>query len=628
MALAIRNGFSASARKFTGFFGISQALILPRHGVITLPSKRNFYYAVIFVHMSSYDMINAPRPLSKENLESQGGVPAYELRDAEQVAGKLVHAIRNISFYPENHAIAKRSIEEAHETLASFIGRYGNFVVGIEKSHIHYRGRTLSRKDQFHKELAYKCFRDGIEYLVFSDGVGRDELRRFVDIVSRRSLMEDNTEGDIVTDMWEARLGQIKYTVNDTLWENEPLLDLDDLKVGRESPAESQAVSDVPADGEEAAADSIDADLQRLWQLTPEEIEVTRRMVREENNRSFDQDVFDVFLLILEEQKEREDFSNVLEVIIECFQRTLIRCEFDAADRFLGNMRHIYERYRVEHHWALPLLDDFLMMISSPRILKPLNDCLAEINENDARLLKRFESMLGRLAPESILSLIPMFVKLSSPRIRNHLNRAVMRLAERDPRPLYQLAKSDSTPLARQAIMNLSRLGETDHIPLIMKCAASEDVLLRQVSVKALTRIEPPPYEKILPFVLDADDIVRKTVSDFLIKRGDKEAVPALIDYISSTRFSSAHASSVIMLYEALGSIGSAEAFDFLKKQLFDRPWRIGTLPALHRQGALAALLQQQNPEASVQVGRAAKSPWPTIRRAMTNLSRVQGTDG
>lgn len=449
--------------------------------------KETIYYAVINVHMSSYDITSAARSLSKGNLQNQGGMPADELRDAEKVAGKLVHAIRNISFYPENHAIAKRSIDEAHEMLASFIGRYGNFVVGIEKSHLHYRGRTLSRKDQFHKELAYKCFRDGIEYLVFSDGVGRDELRRFVEIVSRRSLMEDNSEGDIVTDMWEARLGQIKYTVNDNLWENEPLLDLDDLKVGRQSPAESQAVSEATDDGDEADTDSIDTDLQRLWQLTPEEIEATRRMAWEENNRSFDQDVFDVFLLILEEQKDREDFSNVLEVIIECFQRTLIRCEFDAADRFLGNMRHIYERYRVEHHWALPLLDDFLMMISSPRILKPLHDCLVGMNENDARLLQRFESMLGRLAPESILSLVPMLVKLPSPRIRNHLNRAVMRLAERDPRPLYQLAKSDSTPLARQAIMNLSRLGKTDHIPLIMECAASEDALLRQVSVKAVS---------------------------------------------------------------------------------------------------------------------------------------------
>ncbi len=91
-----------------------------------------------------------------------------ELQDAIQVADKLVLAVQNITLYPENHVISRKSLDEAFGTLEAFIRRYGNFVAGVEKNHLQYKGKDISRKSRFHEELAYKCFRDGIQYFVFS----------------------------------------------------------------------------------------------------------------------------------------------------------------------------------------------------------------------------------------------------------------------------------------------------------------------------------------------------------------------------------------------------------------------------------------------------------------------------
>lgn len=548
-----------------------------------------------------------------------------ELQDAIQVADKLVLAVQNITLYPENHAISRKSLDEAFGTLEAFIRRYGNFVAGVEKNYLQYKGKDISRKSRFHEELAYKCFRDGIQYFVFSEGMDREEFHRFIQIVSRRKLMEDDAEGDIVTDMWEARLTGIKYATNDHLWKDEPLLDLTGLKVG-----EKKAVASGMNAGLVLAANEgrIRPEKQSLWRLSPEDVENTQRMVEHENTRTFDQDIFDVFLMILKEQRDKEDFSSILGVILECFKRTLTRCEFESAGRFLHNIGSIYEKYRADNHWALSLLDDFLLMISSPRILKPLPGCLKDTSIRDADMLKDLEKMLGSLSPESILSLGPMLFEVSSKEIQNHMNRAVMRLAAKDPRPLYQLARSPSPAVARQAIINLSRLGKTDHIPIIMECAGSEDLPLKRVAVKALTMIEPPPCEQVLPFILDNDKKIKQTVFHFLVQKKCAEAETMIIHFIRSRRFSPDQKVSVVMLYEALGRISGKDGLVFLAKSLFARPWHGGKLQAMHREGALAGLMQQRDPEAAVQIKKASKSFWPSIRRAYVKTSRSKDVYG
>ncbi len=557
--------------------------------------------------------------------EGKGSFPDDELADALQVADKMVLAVQNITLYPENHAISRRSLEEAFETLESFIRRYGSFVAGVEKNHLQYKGKDISRKSRFHEELAYKCYRDGIQYLVFSEAIDQEEFEWFVKIVSRRKVMEDDAEGDIVTDMWEARLTGIKYATNDNLWKDEPLLDLTGVKVGEKKAVASGMNAGLVLTGNE---DRIRPDKPDLWRLSPEDLEMTRRMVEYENTRTFDQDIFDVFLMILKEQRGKEDFSSILAVILECFKRTLTRCEFDSAGRFLRNVHTIYEKYRVDNHWALPLLDDFLMMISSPRILNSLPGCLQDNRVRDAAMLQDLEEMLGSLAPESILTLGPMLLEASSPAVRNHMNRAVMGLASKDPRPLYQLARSSSPAVARQAVMNLSRLGKTDHVPILLECARSEDVLLQRVAVKALTMIAPPPYAHALPFIFDTDPIVKQTIFHFLIRTKNAETEAVLIHYINTTRFSPDHRASAILLYEALGRIGANEALLFFKGRLFGRPWRGGRVQAIHRQGALTGLMHQQDPEAEVLLKRASKSLWPSIRRAYGKIFQSIDTHG
>jgi hypothetical protein len=539
-----------------------------------------------------------------------------ELRDATHVADKLILAVRNISLYPTNHAVAQKAIQETFERLNIFIERHGTFVVGIDQSALNYKGRELPQKKTFHKDLAYACYRDGIQHIVFSRNISFDTIEKFIRIVSRRSLMEDDTEGDIVTDLWEARLAGIQYEVNDHLWENETLLDISSLKTRAKPSGRHGVLTGTAIVVDDSCTDAVETHDRSFWKLSSEELEATRKMVYEENHRTFDQDVFDVFLLILEEQREKEDFSNVLDIIIECFKRTLARCEFAPAARFLLKIRRVYEKYRADNYWALPLLDDFLMMISSRRVLQPLAGCLKSRDHLDAVMLKDMESMLRRLSPECVLFLGILQPEVSLP-IRKHLNRAIMHLAAIDHRPLYQLAKHSSASVARQAIINLSRLGKTDHIPVILEAAANSDIRLKRVAVKALTKINPPPYKKILPFILVDDEIIRQTIYNFLVQKRDADMENMLIDYINQETFFPHHQPSVILLYRSLGNIGSVTAFEFLKDRLFGKPWWPGEKRFLHRQGAAAGLRQHEGPEALKQLKIAADNFWPSVRKAL-----------
>ena len=78
--------------------------------------------------------------------------------------------------------------------------------------------------------------------------------------------------------------------------------------------------------------------------------------------------MFDILLIILNEQNDKEDYTAVLDLVRECFEHTLARGEFSDGLTFLDNLGPIYARYQKEGFWAQAHLDDFYLIISGKHL--------------------------------------------------------------------------------------------------------------------------------------------------------------------------------------------------------------------------------------------------------------------
>ncbi len=545
-----------------------------------------------------------------------------QLQEAKTVVDKLILAAKNTSFYPEHHAVSRKSVSDLYEHLNAYTRNYGALVLEMGKGDILFQGQKIYQNPDLQNNPAYLCFRDGLKWISFSEGIAQAEILSFLNILKHHRVLEEESKGDIVTSLWEAGLHHIKYSTTNVLWQNEPLLDLASLEVaaGRAEPRPEQ-----PAEEDEGDAPSIadTLDQGQVFALSPEEIDETRRMVEAEEARDFDQDVFDVLLVILKEQRESEDFATVLDIIKDTFKHTLAQGDFQYAAKFLGQLNDVRKTYKNSGTWALAHIDDFLLMISGPQVLSVLNDALSKIKPDDHQKINALENMLYQLRPESMMSIGQTLQQIKDKTLSAMLLRVLTHHASKDPRPLIHMARQTAPPVQKTAIFAMGHISHPDVLPVITEASRADDSSLRKTAVQALTRKTPPPAEQILPFISDHKKEIRELAFRFLIKLPGQTLEPLILDYLNKTSFTPNQRESLLLLYQVIGNCKGANVSGYLSKQLLGRPWRIGTLRRIHRQGAALALCILNTDEASQAIKTASRSIWPNIRRAVKNAKEL-----
>ncbi len=539
-------------------------------------------------------------------------VPKEEIQAVEGVLSKLILAMKQANLYPEDHSISREAINELCRSVEKFIERYGELVLEVGRDGFRYKDHNLTPITGS-RDVSSRCHRDGIEWLIFAAGIAHKELRTFVDIVNAHQIIGDEEEGDIVTSLWEADLQGIRYYTDNAIWRNEPLLDLSRFQVeGREKGRQGGS-------GEEQelaqAKNILDPSTDKnLWQLTAEEIEITRQMVREEEKRDHTGDIFDVLLVILEQQRTREEVVTALGIIRECFAKTIARGLFRHTALFLKQIHRIHQQYAKERHWALSHLDEFLQSISGSRVLSSLQEYLHKAGANDEEQAKQLQFMVTQLPAESVEALVPMIPNAGA--WGETLRKAVRELAHRNIRPLARLARNAEPDVSREALVVLGGMAHEQASGILREMTGSRNAAVRRAAVQGLIEQGTEDWQELVSFLADSEAGVRRTVFRFLSRRRSPEVESAVKQYIQEGEFSRRDATFLYSLYRVLGSCGAQHSEEFLRQKLFSEPAMVGGVRAVHRKGAAMGLKLMNSVSARETVSRASRSLWPTVRRA------------
>ncbi|MBU2228491.1 MAG: hypothetical protein KJ936_12665 [Proteobacteria bacterium] len=423
------------------------------------------------------------------------------------IFGSFLIALRNFTLYPEDHAICRKSLAAVRDRLEGFLAGRGSLLLTVEKERFLFQGEAVRQGTPQQEELAFQLFREGIQWLEFHSGITQEELNAFFGLLNRYRTVTEDAEGDLVTALWEADFPHLKYHNEDVLWEAEPLMDFSLLKT---SPGEARAAQE---DEEDQAAPAVRISLPEAssayWKLTPEEEREIAAMILDEGTRDCTEDVLDVLMIILKEQRDPNNFSVILDFLVEEFRYTLAGGEFSFARKFLESLNALQESCAPDRPWTRPLLDDFRKKISGPEVLGALEGAWPQVEAMGADRREDLRQALLLLPAEAILALGPMLTSADLPRGEELLRGVIGVHAGRNLEPLEQLLETAAEPLIRKLIPLLKELDGPGPAELLFRLTSDFPDQVRKDAINALiaprelkAKIILPPFEHHLKYDL------------------------------------------------------------------------------------------------------------------------------
>ena len=558
--------------------------------------------------------------------------PNEVLRAVRGFLAAFSKAAKSFSLYPATHVISENLLSGLVTSLTNFFQLCPELKLAIDKDRISYKEIDVYQSNGREDFLVAPLFRDGIIWIEFRKGITAPELSFLLDKLNEYRTISDESEGDLVTALWQKNLPHIHYEAADVFWETQPRLDFSHFDVSDSSKEQQQGLSGlrhVSADGEQQSGSEetkdpstlsiISKDVKRsLIPLTPGEKKQLQNLIKEEEHRNRSEDILDLLLIILEDEVEEEEFKSILELLVKEFEYILRHGEFRLAIKILNHLRKLSGNDAANKTWRDPLIDQYFERVSDAEFLEILESYLAEFKSDDATRLKVFRQVLLMLRPKAVLTLGPLLTEVSSAALRRRLMEAIGILSKQDLKPLGQLLKAPDEQMVKRLVTIVGHLDGKDPQRLLLDMARHHSLDVRKEALKQLLNRNGCVQRSFFFLLEDSSNVIRREILHRLASERNPRSEDPLLEYLGQKEFNVSTNDHILACYESLGKCGSTRSIPLLKATLEERSWleifNFGGSP--HRRGAALALAALNNPEADKILMQATRSFFPPIKRA------------
>jgi len=535
-----------------------------------------------------------------------------ELESARKVIAGMLLARKNYALYPEGHVVVINSVEQLHKHLETHFLKYGNLRLDIEKDQLLTQDKVIFSEPSEEGSLPFVLFRDGIRWLEFKDGIDAAELLEFLKIINKYSMLSDEPDGDIVTAFWETQLSHIQYEVADFFWgpeqQDAELMPFPDMENQASLKKRSMLrdwtpLPDPPIDPNDIV-------------LSTKEYTTIKEMVFLEE-KGDPTGYLDALLDSLLQDREQESFEIILEVLEEEFKNSLGRKDFSIALKILQSLQYVVDLCSADIPWAIPLVEDFVLTVSSAHSLGPLQEVWSDIEPVQYETLGK---ILRLLQPEAVPALGEMLLKNQSAKLRQMLLDVIILLSSRDIRHLEALVMHPDEKLMERLVPVFVSLEGERSGRTLMKLVHHKSAYVRQEVLKAVLKPGTVHIKEIFSLIDDRDESIRRLILKHLGQGRDRVAEDLLLRYMESGKLDNADSGHVIACYTALGLCGSSKSLPFLRQTLLGSGWLPSFHVSVHREGAAVALSRMSTKEAQEILEKAGRSLSPGLRRIVRKV--------
>ena len=568
-------------------------------------------------------------PLGKESLYTR------------QVIRTFILAWKNYGLYPEDHESTIKSIESLAAAFNIFFTKHSELRLTVEKDRLLYKSESIHEvsKGDPSEDITILLYRDGIKWIEFQEGLSLEEIASFFRIAYKYRLFAEETEGDIVTALMDEELEYIDFKAVDIYWQDLMLMDFSQLPPPPPHPEKTtdQKETDLSQQSTESASEDTYARSiadpsisESQLELSDTDYQILQQMVQEEERWDITDDLYELLLIILRKQTEKDKINAVLGFISEIVVETIDLEKFDLLVKLFHSLDKLpSQETSTAQEWKRPLIDRFYRDLSRPDIFKPISDKLLQLQTSEINKLEALEQTIHYFSPEIILFLVPVITQRSSNEIQQLVSRVIVHLSQRDIGPLEKIAELHSQKMGDKLLTILNSLqGDRVNEILFNICEHSSNKVRRK-AINELVERDPQYTQKLFSLIDDPAKEIRACILAAFSKQKSSELENLLLNYLeeSSSQKDLAH---ILACYRALGYCGSNKAVPFLSGILLNQGWNsfMGSGKPIFRGGAAIALALIDTPEAKTILLKASKSRYKVVRNAFEKRKSIGAFSG
>jgi hypothetical protein len=566
-------------------------------------------------------------------------------------------AVKSSGLYPANSAIRQEAVAKSFEWFRTFLEQQEILRLFVDPDSLLFQGRVIYQDRPGEPSLVFSMFRDGLQWFEFSDGLSRQELERFINILNRYRLLKDEDEDDLVTAMWGSDFQFIKYKTANEFWDIDPIAEIAALTAGpgmtpafghtlsEESGGGRNGVSALLEIAEGAAArtvpnlpgrEDLNSGSGAFSDGTDEVGELVFRqgMELKESDRltllemaSVDRQTKDLMgslapvLDLLWRLRTVAQAKNVLSFLGESINFALSLGLFSDISALLARLALIAEKAypRLE---GLPRAVESL--ISSPEVLRGLARYQTMEGDPDpSGRVAALDALLARLPEKAVRDLAFVASETSDPNATSALLRAVaVRTHAATPETGAFINAVLKPPQLLELIEVLKPVMAAGHGTELMS-SLSRHVApqVREAASLALLATDPTFITSLSHLLAEPDPGINRRIYGCLGVARNPKVEKAILGFLQSSRQIGVirDEEALINAYRALGlSASTAAAGDFCLEVASRKGPRAlfgfeGEQDKAHRQGAVLALILMGQSETAASLGR---SFFKDVRRA------------
>jgi HEAT repeat protein len=562
--------------------------------------------------------------------------PPIPVSDVAELFNTLDKAARSHRLYQANNPVYHGFVAAATTAFSQLWNRLPSLTVGVEEQAFRFYGRSFTMGvAESRDSLHFLFYKDGIRFLTFLPGF-EEELVQFLDILNRARSLDQRTDDDIVTLLWQAELTSFQYSYIDLLAEGTTVPQADsaplktiDVKL-RDAALAGADPTEVRPPAVEAGQPTMAGLVNRedfaetLYFLEGDELEGLRREVELEWRREVRADVLNALFDRLEDD-DLEWRSEILRILRQLLPVYLASGDLASATKVLMELNGILERGVLTGQHRDDAVALFLEL-SEPAVLTQLLRSLEDgvVDPEGAEL----GIYLMHLGPPAMPVLLAAIERTELVTLQQRLRRAMQELGSAHQSVLVELLGDGNRDVVRGAARLIGQLGIRNAAGPLSALLGRPDPDVRRAAVDALAQIRTAVAMDALQRALtDSDRDVRVAAARALGSMRYQPARDRLAELLDSKLVRDADLTEKIAFFEAFGSVATPDSVEMLDRLLNGKRLFVKQSPEI-RACAAMALGRVGTPAAREALQRAASETNPMVRNAVTKALRPASNAG
>jgi hypothetical protein len=571
------------------------------------------------------------RPAESRTEEVAPESPVPHARIAELFAA-IDKAVRSQRLYQPNNPVYRSFITAAQRAIANLWDDVGSFTVSVEESGFRWYGRLFAMGEG-RETVPFLLYKDGIRFLTFLPGF-EEEFERFLDVLNRGRALDQMSDDDMVTLLWQQEFTALQYSYVDALAEGleipgavMPVLQGVQLTlVQQDAAAGPRRGPSAQLSAEGAAQDRPNGIIQpgdfeeTLYFLDDNELATLRAELDLEFQRDLKADVLNALFDRLEDgiDEMRVEVVRALRQLLPVY---LGSGDLRSASFILLELSSLDQRKAIEGQARVEvraLFDELSEPAVLTQFIRSLQDGSVAPEGDELAVFLRY------LGPAAMPVLLEAVEHGEQGALQDRLRVAMEGLGRAHRDRLVALMKDSNTLVVRAAARLAGQLGITEAARPLAGLLERAELDLRRVAVEALVNIRTPgAMEALQKALIDDDRDVRISAARGFAALRYPPARERLQELLESRTVRDADITEKIAFFEACAAVGGQESVPLFDRILNGRRLLGKETPEM-RACAAIALGRVGTPAAREALQRATAETQPIIRNAVLKALRQE----